>query len=86
MVGHGGMRPDRPEWQFRVWIRDFCRGVCFYFLRIIDPEINYIPEPPPEELEPLVGDVEIVEVDNVDDSITEMQGAGMKERIFLHEL
>ena len=84
MSENGVMSTDRPECRFLVWIRDFCRGICLYFLRVID-NTNYIPEPPPntpsEELESLTGDFTVVEVDNVDDSIVEVTEAGLKEQI-----
>ena len=44
-----------------------------------------IPEPPPNigpELEPLVGDLEIDEAENVDESTIEVPEAGMTESIF----
>ena len=81
MSENGVMSTARPECPFLVWIRDFCRGICLYFLRVID-NTNYIPEPPPntpsEELVSLTGDFTVVEVDNVDDSIIEVPVAGMK--------
>ena len=47
---------------------------------------SVIPEPPPniepEELEPLVGDLEIDEAENVDESTIEIPEEGMTESIF----
>ena len=78
MLENGIMSSDRLEWRFLVWIRDFYRGVSLYFRRITDPSTNYrnwfIPEPLPEEVETLAEDFDIVEVDNVDDTIIEMPG------------
>ena len=83
MTGNGVMS-DRPECPILVWIRDFCL-YCLYFLGIID-NTNHIREPPayspPDEQEPLAEVFEIAEVDNVDDSISELPEAGMNEQIY----
>ena len=84
MVENGVMSADRPECPFLVWLYDFCL-YCLYFLGIIDAT-NYIREPPadspPDEQEPLAEDFEIAEVDNVDDSISELPEAGMNKQIY----
>ena len=85
MPENGEVWPDWPE-DLATRIRDWFRRLLLYFLHLIDGT-NYTPDSPPntrpEESELLTQDFEIAEVDNVDDSITEVPEAGMKDPIFV---
>ena len=73
MSGNDEIRPLWPAGWFLAWMRDCFRGICLYLLYKMD-NVDYVPSNTrPEELETLPEDFEeIVEIDNVDDSIIEV--------------